>query len=301
MAAFRSPFLLLRRAKPSPALCLARRKNSWITRPLAALLSVALFFSVSAQAEAEIIRARYTVSLVGLPIGDASATGRLNPSNYRMDLRARLTGIAALVSNVSLALASTGFFRKGGVAPQSYATTSANDRETRTLRMSLDGGNVKAVDISPPFLDVEGRIPVSAANKRRIVDPSSALIMAVPPGQPLVGPAACNRTIPVYDGVTRFDITLSYVGTRDVSVKGYTGKVSVCSARYTPISGHKRDARSTRFMAENRQIEAWLAPVEQARVVVPLRVALMTLAGAAVIDAVEFSVDPPGIAARSTN
>jgi hypothetical protein len=265
------------------------------------LLSVALVFSVTAQAEAEIIHARYTVSLVGLPIGDASATGRLNPASYRIDLRARLTGIAAMVSNVRLALASTGLFRKGGVAPQTYATTSANDRETRTLRMSLDGGNVRAVDISPPFSDVDGRIPVTAANKRRIVDPSSALIMAVPPGQPLVGPAACNRTIPVYDGFTRFDITLSYVGTRDVSVKGYTGKVSVCAARYTPISGHKRDARSTRFMAENRQIEAWLAPVEGARVVVPLRVALMTLAGAAVIDAVEFSVDPPGVAASSTN
>ena len=45
-------------------------------------------------------------------------------------------------------------------------------------------------------------------------------------------------------------------------------------------------------MAENKDIEAWLAPIERAHVVVPFHVALMTLAGAAVIDAVEFSVEP---------
>jgi len=60
----------------------------------------------------------------------------------------------------------------------------------------------------PAFEDKEGRIPVTEANKRNIVDPTSALIMPVPEGEPLIGPAACNRTIPVYDGYVRFDVTL---------------------------------------------------------------------------------------------
>jgi len=133
------------------------------------------------------------------------------------------------------------------------------------------------------------------------VDPTSAMIMPVPEGEPLIGPAACNRTIPVYDGYVRFDITLHYIGVRDVSIEGYSGPVSVCAARYVPISGHKRDSKSTKFMSENRDIEAWLAPIERAHVVVPLHVALMTLAGAAVIDAVEFSVAPSGLTATSTH
>lgn len=252
-------------------------------------------------AYADILRARYSVSLVGLDIGDAAATSLIDRARYRVDLSAKLTGLAAMISNLKLALASTGSFRKGSVAPQTYATTSASSRETRTVRMSLDAGTVRAVDISPPFDDKEGRVPVTAANKRNILDPSSALIMAVPDGQPLVGPAACNRRIPVFDGYMRFDLTLSYVGTRQVAVKGYTGPVSVCSVRYIPIAGHKVDSRSTRFMAENREIEAWLAPVERARVVVPFHVALKTLAGSAVIDAVEFSVEPQGFAPAATN
>ncbi len=269
---------------------------------LAAGVVWALVFGLGlASARSDEFRARYSVSLIGFHIGEASAVGSVGPTSYRIDLSAKLTGVAAMVANLKLALGASGAVRKSGVAPFTYATTSANTQGTRTVRMSLDAGNVKAVEIYPPFEDREGRIPVTEANKRNILDPTSALIMTVPEGQPLVGPAACNRTIPVYDGYVRFDVTLHYVGVRDVSVKGYTGPVSVCAARYTPISGHKRDSKSTRFMAENREIEAWLAPVQRAHVVVPFHIALMTLAGAAEIDAVEFSVEPSDLTATSSH
>jgi hypothetical protein len=254
-----------------------------------------------ASTRADEFRARYTVSLIGLPIGEAAAAGSIGPASYRINLSAKLTGVAAMIANVKLALAATGALRRGGIAPSTYATTSANSQGSRTVRMSLDAGNVKAVEIFPPFEDKDGRVPVTAANKRNILDPATALIMAVPEGQPLVGPAACNRTIPVYDGYVRFDVALHYVGVREVAVDGYSGPVSVCAARYTPVSGHKRDSKSTKFMAENRDIEAWLAPIARAHVVVPFHVALMTLAGTAVIDAVEFSVEPSDLTAITTH
>jgi hypothetical protein len=53
-------------------------------------------------------------------------------------------------------------------------------------------------------------------------------------------------------------------------------------------------------MAENRDIEAWLAPLPHAHVVVPLHVQLMTQAGSAEIDATEFSVEP-GVTAATTH
>jgi Protein of unknown function (DUF3108) len=265
---------------------------------LAFCLGLGLQFGLTS-ASADVVRARYSVSLIGVHIGDAAAIGSLDPATYRIDFNARLTGIAAMVADVKMALSSAGALRKGMISPATYATTSGNSRETRTVRMSLNAGNVKAVDISPPWNDKEGRVPVTEADKRNILDPTSALLMPVPEGQPLTGPAACNRTIPVYDGFVRFDITLSYSGTRDVAIKGYSGPVAVCAARYIPIAGHRRDSRSTRFMAENRQIEVWLAPIERAHVVVPVRVELMTVAGEALIEAVEFSVEPSSVTATT--
>jgi len=289
----------------------APRKAEWMRKTpagwqglplgLISVLIAGALFAHTPLARADEFRGRYSVSLVGFHIGEVQAAGTIGPANYRVDLKAKLTGLAAMVADLKLSLAATGTLHHGGLAPATYATTSANSLGVRTVRMSLDSGNVKAVEIFPPFEDKEGRIPVTEAHKRNILDPMSALIMTVPDGQPLVGPAACNRTMPIYDGYVRFDITLHYTGVKNVSLNGYSGPVSVCSARYTPIAGHKRDSRSTKFMAENREIEAWLVPIEGARAVIPLHVALMTQAGAAVIDAVEFNVTPDHVTATSTH
>ncbi|PNG26703.1 DUF3108 domain-containing protein [Methylocella silvestris] len=264
-----------------------------------AFATLALIASGLTSPRAETVRARYAVSLVGLHIGEVAAVSSFDSSKYRIDFNARLTGVAAMVADVKMALSSTGSVQGGVISPATYVTTAANSRETRTVRMALSGGSVKSLNITPPWDDKEGRVPVTDANRRNVLDPTSAFIMSVPPGQPLVGPAACNRKIPVFDGYLRFDVTLFYVGSRNVDMAGYSGPVSVCAARYTPIAGHKRDSRSTRFMADNRQIEVWLAPIEHAHVVAPLRVALMTLAGNAVIEAVEFSVDASDVTATT--
>ena len=245
-------------------------------------------------ARAEIVHAHYAITFAGLRIGDANATGIFEPTTYRIDLSAKLTGLAALVANVRMALVSTGAMRHNALAPSSYATTSSNSRETRTVRMALNAGTVRAVEIMPPFEDKDGRIPVTDANKRNVLDPTSALIMPVAAGEPLVGPSACNRTLPIFDGFARYDIALSFVGTRDVSIRGYSGPVSICRAKYVPVSGHRPESRSTRFMANESQIEAWLVPVERAHVVVPLHVSLTTMNGTAVVEAVEFAVEPSG-------
>lgn len=282
---------------PRP-LNLARFRAARCGLALLAGLAAGLVAS-TAFAQADLIRARYSVTLVGLHIGDASASGVVQQDGYKIDLNAQLSGLAAMVSRLQLALASSGAIHKGAVLPAAYATTSSNSYETRTVRMSLHSGTVTALDVVPPFEDREGRVPVTEALKRNILDPTSALIMAVPPSQPLVGPSACNRTMPIYDGFTRFNITLSFVGTRTVSVPGYAGPVSVCAARYTPVAGHKLDSRSTQFMAANRDIEAWLVPIEHAHVVVPFRVSMRTMAGIAIVDAVEFNVAPSDVTATT--
>ncbi len=259
----------------------------WLVLPLAGLLLGA------APKAGDSLRAHYTVTLVGLHIGDLYADGTLGPQSYKVALNARLTGLAAMVSNVKMALASSGAVRKGSLSPSAYATSAANTNETRTLRMALAGGTVRAVEIMPPPEFRGDRVPVSEADKRNILDPTSALIMTVPAQEALVGPAACNRTLPIYDGYARFDIQLGYAGQRDVAIGGYSGPVSVCTARYRPISGHLMNSKATQFMADNTEIEVWLAPIEHAHVVVPMRVTMPTTAGNLSVEAVELETSPP--------
>ncbi len=252
-----------------------------------------------AAATADALKAHYSISLIGLPIGAAAVTGFVDPSAYRVELSTRLTGLASLLSSSKGAGTATGAIDNGRLAPASYATTSSNSTMTRTLRMAMKEGTVSGVEIMPPFDPTIPRVPVSAADRRDILDPLSAFVMQVPPGGDVVGPAACNRTLPMFDGATRFDLTLSYVGTRSVRAKGYGGPVSVCSVRFKPISGHRTDGAGTQFMADNKDIEVWLAPLGGTRTVFPFRISVMTLIGTTVIEADEFSVDQTARAAAT--
>jgi hypothetical protein len=76
-----------------------------------------------------------------------------------------------------------------------------------------------------------------------------------------------------------------------VSAKGYDGPVAVCAARYVPISGHRRDRPATKFMADNKDLEVWLAPIARDHLLFPFRVSVRTMIGTTVVEASEFRVD----------
>jgi hypothetical protein len=260
--------------------------------PRAIRLALALLVLAAAgAARADTWRATYSVSLLGLPIGTANTVGEFSHNAYRIDANAKLSGLGTMVSNAKGAVSATGAIVAGNVAPATYAVTAAGATLTRTMRMSLAGRAVTGVDISPPFEDRPDRIPLRDQDKRGVVDPVGAFVITVSGSEPLVGPAACNRTIPVFDGYTRFDVRLAYVGQRKVATTGYSGPVAVCAVRYVPIAGHRPDRPGTKFMAENKNIEVWLAPVESARVLLPYRVSVRTMIGTTVIEASQFSVE----------
>ena len=242
-------------------------------------------------AMADSFRATYAISIVGLSVGNAYASANLQPNAYKIDIGVKLSGVASLVTDARGAATANGAIADAGVLPAAYANTSVNSQETRTIRMGLDAGTVRAIDIQPPFPDPGERVPVTEDMKRGILDPVSALVMRVPSGEPLVGAAACNRRIPIYDGLVRFDVTLSFVGTRDVQTRGYKGPVTVCAARYEPIAGYRRDSSATRFMANNRDLQVWLAPYEKLRMVVPYYVSIRTSAGTLLLQASEFHLE----------
>jgi hypothetical protein len=257
-------------------------------RGCAAFVFALAFSSIPARADPFL--ATYSVSLIGLPIGTARIAADLSPTSYYIEASAKLSGFATIVSNARGAANGSGAIVAGKIAPAGYATIASNSTMTRTVRMAISGNTVTGIDISPPFEDKPDRVPVTEKDKQGVVDPIGAFVFPITGDLPLVGPAACNRTIPIFDGYTRFNIQLSYVGQRNVKAKGYSGPVAVCAARYQPISGHRPDRPATKFMMENKDLEVWLAPVESARVLMPYRFSVRTMVGTTVVEAWEFRV-----------
>lgn len=268
----------------------------------AALLAFLLVPSAGpALANAERLDVKYSVRMIGLPLGSAGLSANLDPANYNIEVSARLAGLATIVSRAEGVAQSSGAISQGRLVPRAYATTSSNSKETRTVRMSMTAGAVRAVDIAPPLEPHPRRVPVTEAHKRGVVDPLSALVMPVAGRGPLTGPAACDRTLPVFDGYARFDVRLSYAGARDIRTPAYSGPVAVCTARYTAISGHREDRASTKYMENNRNMEVWLMPVESARVVTPYKISVATQMGTVVIEATKVSFATSGDGSRSAS
>jgi hypothetical protein len=250
-------------------------------------LMLAGFGATSAMAQANQWRASYGVSLIGLPIGTAQVTASLDPQRYAIEVQARLTGLAGMVTGGRGAGSSSGALAQGRPLSQGYSASGTNGRESRTVRMALAGGAATAIAIEPPIERKPDHIPVTDAHRRGVTDPVSALLMPVPAGQSALSAAACNRSIPVFDGNARYDIALSFAGTRKIDRPGFKGEVVVCNARYVPIAGH-RNGRATRYMAENRDIQAWLAPVPGTSLVAPYRISVRSELGLVVIEATRF-------------
>ena len=265
-------------------------RSPWLGLRLAAAgMTAALAWT--ADARADVLHATYRVSLIGLPIGAVNLNADLTPTSYSIAGDAKVTGIARLFANAHGASAGKGAIIHGHVSPATFATIAANSHMTRTIRMALAGNTVTGIDISPPFQDKPDRVPLGPGDKSGVVDPVGAVILPAPASGPILSPAACDRKVPIFDGYTRFDINLTYVGERMVSARGYNGPVVVCTARYVPISGHQRDRPATKFMADNKDLEVWLAPIASDHVLFPFRVSVRTMIGTTVVEAQEFRID----------
>ncbi|MDJ1157403.1 DUF3108 domain-containing protein [Chelatococcus sp. SYSU_G07232] len=242
-------------------------------------------------ASAASLSAQYDISLIGLKIGTATVKGDFAQDRYKLEIWAKLTGLVGAVTGGKGAASATGSLGGARPVPSSFAVTTATSDKSAMVRMALAAGTVQAVEIKPLPEPKADRVALTEAHKRGVVDPVSALIMPAQGAGSASDPAACNRTIPVFDGAARFDVVLTYSRTEMVKGPAYDGPVLVCAARYVPIAGHRPNRPANKFMEENRDMETWLAPVDGARLFMPFRISVRTMLGTTVIEASHFAVN----------
>ena len=241
----------------------------------------------SAAADTTTLTASYVITIAGLTIGRADVKSRFTAKGYAAAISGSTYGVSRFVSDARAVMAGAGRISGTTVTPASYnLETSESGFETQ-VNMSMRGGAITRLEAEPGLMPAADRVPITDKHHRNIVDPVGAFVVALEPGAEPDGKKVCNRTVKVFDGWQRFDIRLTYKETKAVSA-GYTGDVIVCAARYVPIAGHRPTRDSVEYMANNKRLEIWMAPVEGTRVMVPYRIMIGTKVGDLVIVAREF-------------
>jgi hypothetical protein len=243
--------------------------------------------------------ARYEVTLAGIPIGKGAWVIDIADDQYSASASGGTSGLMKTFAGGSGSGASQGRVVNGALVPLSYSATTASSKKSETIRMTLASGNVKESVIEPePGVDPD-RIPITDAHRRGVFDPMTGALLRVPGTADPVSPEACHSATAIFDGRMRYDLKLEFKRMATVRAeKGYQGPVVVCAIYFSPVAGYIPDRAAIKYLAAQRNMEVWLAPIAGTRILVPFKMTIPTPLGTGTLEAVQFltTAMPPRVA-----
>jgi hypothetical protein len=255
-----------------------------------ALASLAFALVLPASAAEQRVEAAFDVRFGPMLIGRGTFEARVGEGAYALGVSARVTGVARLISGGEGTASAQGAYSGSRLAPELYQITNTAGEMTNAIRLVMRGNAVVSERVEPPSIPLPDRIPLHDHHRRGVIDPLSAFVFPVEGAGELVQASSCQRTLRVFDGRARYDLTLSHSRVEQIASPVYDGPALVCRARYAAVAGHRRlpPGESSSY----RDLEAWLVPVPGTRVLVLYRMQVGTGLGRVVVQATRFSVSP---------
>lgn len=254
----------------------------------AGVLVLAAAAPMAAHAQGK-LEAQYTVTLAGIPIGKGNWVIDINDTHYKAAASGITTGLMRVFTGGQGTSAARGTLQAGRPVSSIYAATITSRKNADEVRLTVDNGDVKDFNVDPPEGPDTERVPITQAHQHGILDPMTALLLRTPgTGHPL-SPEACQHTLAIFDGRLRYDLQFAFKRMDTVKAdKGYAGPVVVCAVYFSPIAGHIPSRTVVKYIAKQRDMEMWLAPIKGTRVLVPFRAQGPTPIGQAVLEATQF-------------
>ncbi|MCX2725095.1 DUF3108 domain-containing protein [Roseibium salinum] len=256
------------------------------------MLAVALLMT-PAEAGKSNVGGLYSISVAGFKVGRGTLSLVMQGNAYSAKVSLEPAGIGTLFSTGKGGAEASGWLIGSRVVPSKYRMASHAANLDFYVNLAQGSGSIRSMEVAPKFKPNEERIKVTNRHTRNAIDPLSAALMPVGRSSDTLGPKACARDLPVFDGWTRFDIKLTYEGTKEVSGRGYDGPVVVCKARWVPVAGHRPSKDSVKYMAK-ADMEVWIAPMGRENVLIPYRISIATQSGRLVVEASKLNIDGGG-------
>ena len=277
-------------AKSAGTLNLARML---IRRAILFLLLAWVSSATAATAAESRLRGSYTVSLGGIFIGSGSWDVQVTEGHFAISGNGRTGGLLRLFSSGRGAASVSGDIRDGRPVAAEYDYASMKSTKFDEVRLRLRDGTITEWSVEPSQDHNRRRIALESQHRTGVHDPLSAVLLPVADPASPMGPDACRRTLPVFDGRMRYDLAFTFKRPETaITPEGYQGPVVVCAVRFFPIAGHVPQRPAIRYLAGLESMEMWLAPMAGTRFLVPWRVVIPTPFGTAVLAAESFVAGP---------
>ncbi|WP_299813029.1 DUF3108 domain-containing protein [Tardiphaga sp.] len=248
------------------------------------------------------LEAKYEASLAGIPVGRGGWSIDISDDSYSAAAQGGTSGLLKAFAGGTGTGSSAGRVVAGTLVPSTYTATTTSSKKSEVIRMVLAAGYVKEFTIEPePPVDSD-RLVITDAHRRNVLDPMTGSLLRVAGTGEVLAADSCRVGTSIFDGRMRYDLKLDYKRMETVRAeKGYRGPAIVCALYFTPVAGYIPDRAAIKYLAAQRNIEVWFAPIAGTRVLVPFKVTVPTPLGTAALEAVEFvtTAVPPRTAAKT--
>jgi len=246
--------------------------------------------------------AAYEATLLGLPIGRISWTVELHNNRYAAAASGGLAGLLRIFSDGHGEVTAHGGLSDGRPVAANFALKVIAGKWTDAVRILFHGGKAQEFVATPAPKPNPNQVPITDADRVGVLDPMSALLIALPGVGATAVPEACERTIAIFDGHTRYNLRLGFKRTEKVHTpSGYQGPAMVCSVKFIPVAGYDPKHFLVTYLAAQPDMEVWLAPFAGSRLMVPYRLSVPTPFGLGILQATKFESLPGGPLPRNVN
>jgi hypothetical protein len=275
----------------------ASRPNHRRLALLALALGVTLLAGRSAQSEPADgkpvkIKADYGINFNGINIGDFKLAATLANNEYTVNGNAQISVLAGILFEWNGTTASAGRVMNRGPLPYSYSFGYKTSERSEKIDIKFSNNVVREIEVNPPQRPSTARVPLTRKHMQNVVDPLSAVVMLTNVGINKAGPDVCAKRLPIFDGKARYDLQLSYKGTKPINAgNGYKGPAYICKVKFIPIAGHKANDEESVYASKNEGMEVWMMPVPKAGLYVPYYIYVPTAVGTATLTSSGLDVD----------
>src|SRR6476646_1045122 len=223
--------------------------------------------------------AYYTATLLGLPIGHISWAIDLKENRFSSVATGSIGGFLRLFLDAQGSVAAEGRLSSGKPVPSKFQLKLLAGKWSDEVGIVFTGNRAKESVVPTSAAPSADYVPIKDADRVGASDPMTALLVYVPGTGITTVPQACERTVAIFDGHTRYNLRLAFArfGTAH-PVEGYQGQVVVCS-------GHLSRGPNTKPKSGSRL----LAPPGSLS---PYRASISTPMGVGILEATKFVFVP---------
>ena len=223
-------------------------------------------------------------AVLGLPVAYSQFNSTFKDGAYSVKGAFSAAGLARIFDDTKGSISSSGRIVGDTVRPARFHSDYTSGRKASTIDVRFAGGDVVSTEVTPPpKRRGSDWVAIRPGDLKDVADPLTVTMVSADSLDKV-----CNRKVKLYDSEMRADLTLSYVTSGSISVKGYEGPTVTCQLRFNPVSGYRKGRKAIEFVRTKSRIMVTFAPVGQTGVYAPVRATVGTEIGTITIQARRF-------------